>query len=229
MPRIYGFVGWIGSGKDTAADYLTDKYQYARVSYAESLKDALAAIFGWDRVLLEGRSVESRLWRESVDTWWSRRLGIKNFTPRWALQHVGTDVMRDHFHPDVWIASTERKIQQYWDQGLTVVVSDCRFPNELASIKDLGGRVIQISRGNQNPLWYECALRQTHANEVELAHLNAHNMTMEKLWPQVHFSEWRWVGFPVDHLIYNNDTPESMHAQLDQMIFSDFLNSKIAD
>ena len=45
---IIGFVGLIGSGKDTAADYLVNSYEFRRDSFAATLKDAVAAIFGWD-------------------------------------------------------------------------------------------------------------------------------------------------------------------------------------
>ena len=60
---IIGFVGFIGSGKDTAADYLFNFHEFRRESFANTLKDAVAAVFGWDRVLLEGRTKEAREWR----------------------------------------------------------------------------------------------------------------------------------------------------------------------
>ena len=68
---IVGFVGFIGSGKDTAADYLVNSYGFRRDSFANTLKDAVANVFGWDRTLLEGRTKEAREWREQVDPWLS--------------------------------------------------------------------------------------------------------------------------------------------------------------
>ena len=96
---IIGFVGFIGSGKDTAADYLVNFHGFRRDSFANTLKDAVAAVFGWDRTLLEGRTSESREWRDQIDFWWSNRLG-KQVTPRWVLQYWGTEVLRNHFHDD---------------------------------------------------------------------------------------------------------------------------------
>jgi len=83
---IIGICGLIGSGKDTVADYLVNEHGYRRESFANPLKDAVAAVFGWDREMLEGRSKESRQWREQTDAWWSERLGM-NITPRWVMQN----------------------------------------------------------------------------------------------------------------------------------------------
>ena len=83
---IIGITGLIGSGKDTAADYLCTVHGFKRMSFAGTLKDAVAAVFGWDRELLEGSTKASREWREQVDEWWANRLGIPDLTPRYILQ-----------------------------------------------------------------------------------------------------------------------------------------------
>ena len=83
---ILGVTGLIGSGKDTIADYLVTEHGFKRISFAASLKDAVAAVFNWDRELLEGTTKQSRQWREQVDTWWADRLQMSNLTPRWVLQ-----------------------------------------------------------------------------------------------------------------------------------------------
>ncbi len=107
---IIGVTGFIGSGKDTIADYLTTFHGFKRVSFAASLKDAVSAVFGWDRELLEGSTKSSREWREQKDVWWSERLKME-ITPRWVLQYWGTDVLRNHFHTDIWVASVENKLR----------------------------------------------------------------------------------------------------------------------
>ena len=102
---IIGVCGLIGSGKDTIADYLVNVHEYRRESFANSLKDAVAHVFGWDRTMLEGRTREAREWREQVDPWWVERLGMPDLTPRLMLQLWGTEVCRKNFHDDIWIAS----------------------------------------------------------------------------------------------------------------------------
>ena len=98
---IIGISGLIGSGKDTVANFLIEK-GFVKGSFADSLKDSVSAIFGWDRIMLQGDTVESRDWRETVDDWWSIKLGEPT-TPRSVLQKFGTDVCRNHFHSDIWI------------------------------------------------------------------------------------------------------------------------------
>ena len=83
---ILGITGLIGSGKDTIADYLIRFHGFKKLSYAEPLKDSVAAVFGWDREMLEGTTATSRKWREEVDEWWAKRLEIPHLTPRWVLQ-----------------------------------------------------------------------------------------------------------------------------------------------
>ena len=140
---IIGICGLIGAGKDTVADYLVNIHQFRRESFAHTLKDAVAAVFGWDRELLEGRTKESRAWREQVDPWWSARLNMPDLTPRWVLQYWGTEVARRSFHDDLWIASLENKLRNSKDN---IVISDVRFPNEIKAIHNAGGKVLKKSK-----------------------------------------------------------------------------------
>lgn len=140
---IIGLLGEAGSGKDTVANYLISMHGYSQDSFATSLKDAVAAVFGWDREALEGKTTESREWRETVDSWWSERLNIPDLTPRLMLQQWGTEVCRNHFHNDIWIASLERRMAA----NSNTVISDCRFPNEIDVIKKMSGITIRIYRG----------------------------------------------------------------------------------
>jgi hypothetical protein len=94
------------------------------------------------REYLEGTTKASRQWREQKDEWWSNRLGM-DIDLVWVLQYWGTDVLRNHFHNDIWVASVEHKLLKSTED---VVITDCRFSNEVAAIKNAGGIAIRVKR-----------------------------------------------------------------------------------
>jgi hypothetical protein len=215
---IIGICGFIGSGKDTAANYLVGWHGFRRDSFAGALKDAVATVFGWDRELLEGLTPEARVWREQVDPWWSERLSMPNLTPRWVLQYWGTEVCRQGFHDDIWIAALENRLRQR--TGHTVI-SDVRFPNEIKAIRNAGGAIIWIQRGDL-PEWYHCALTENTKPWDEQWLLADANELMEQKFPNVHKSEWAWVGTNFDALVDNNGSVEDLYTQLKNLVPTDF-------
>jgi hypothetical protein len=208
---IIGFVGFIGSGKDTAADYLVNFHGFRRDSFANTLKDAVANVFGWDRVLLEGRTKEAREWREQVDTWWAERLGIPELTPRWVLQRWGTEVCRKGFHDDIWIASVENKMRKTTDN---IVISDVRFPNEIKAIHNAGGLVIRIKRGD-DPEWYDAAASMNQGPNGNTT-WSISKAKLERL--GIHASETAWVGGNIDHTVWNNSSIDDLFDQIKNLV-----------
>ena len=211
---IIGFVGFIGSGKDTAADYLVNFHGFRRDSFANTLKDAVANVFGWDRTLLEGRTAEARAWREEVDTWWAERLNMSNLTPRWILQYWGTEVCRHGFHDDIWIASVENKMRKTTDN---IVISDVRFPNEIRAIHNAGGIVVRVQRG-VTPHWYDVA-----------AQANKGSMSAQDFLKKegIHTSETAWVGGKIDHVVCNDTSIDDLYNQIKNLV-EDHLVAKAA-
>jgi hypothetical protein len=209
---IIGICGFIGSGKDTIADYLVNFHEFRRDSFASTLKDAVAAVFGWDRELLEGRTKSAREWREQVDPWWANRLNMPNLTPRWVLQYWGTEVCRQAFHDDIWIASLENKLRK---SGDNIVISDCRFPNEIKAIKAAGGMVIRVKRG-EDPTWYNDAADVNAGDRCM-------NYSLAKSRIQalgIHASETAWVGTKFDAIVDNNGSIEDLYDQVKNLASS---------
>jgi hypothetical protein len=208
---IIGICGLIGAGKDTIADYLVNIHQFRRESFANSLKDAVAHVFNWERELLEGRTKQSREWREQPDPWWSTRLE-QTITPRWVLQYWGTEVCRKSFHDDIWIASLENKIRNSRDD---IVISDCRFPNEIKAIKAAGGIVIRVVRGPE-PVWFELA-RTVNQGPTRNTAWRLSKNELEKY--NVHASETAWVGTKFDAVIDNNeDGMDNLFQQVKNLV-----------
>ena len=201
---IIGICGFIGSGKDTVADYLVNFHEFRRESFANTLKDAVAAVFGWDRIMLEGRTKEAREWREQPDQWWSDRLG-QQITPRWILQYWGTEVCRKGFHDDIWIASVENKLRK---SGDNVVISDCRFPNEIASIKSAGGKIVWVQRGIL-PHWYDIAVKANRGENNAITWLEKE---------KIHASEWAWIGSNFDYKLDNNGSIDNLYNQIKNLV-----------
>ena len=184
---LIGVVGLIGSGKDTVSKRLEQRHGFRRDSFAKSLKDAVSAMFNWDREMLEGNGDESRQWREQPDEFWSKKFG-KTVTPRWVLQHFGTEVMRQHMHDAIWIDSC---LSRY--NGGPTVISDTRFQNELKTIKEHGGEIILVKRG-------ELPTRE------QMQERGAHK------------SEWDWMGWEFDHVINNDGTKQELFQKVDDLI-----------
>lgn len=188
---IVGVFGLIGSGKNTVADFLLSEHNFKQMSWASSLKDAISSIFGWERDLLEGLTNEARIWREQQDVWWSNRLG-RFISPRVILQEWGTEVCRNNFHQEIWIASLENKIR---NEKKDIVISDCRFPNEQDAIKRLGGITIRVIR-DPEPEW------------AKLAQYDFKKFKLD--YPAIHASEYSSLTLKYDYIISNNSSIEDL-------------------
>jgi hypothetical protein len=187
---IIGLVGFIGSGKGTVGELLTQDHNFIQDSFAAPLKDAVAAIFGWDREMLEGNTKASRDWREKIDQFWSEKFD-KPFTPRLALQLMGTEAGRNVFHQDLWVASLLNRCNQ---RAESTVVTDVRFKNEVAALQKAGGVIVRIRRGTE-PTWFETAKRANEGDSEAYTNMIG-----------IHQSEWDWIGSPMNHIIYNDGT-----------------------
>lgn len=203
--KLIGICGSIGSGKDTAAQYLIDAHGYVRISFADTLKDAAAGVFGWDREMLEGKTSESRKERERIDNFWSNALG-RDWSPRIALQYLGTELFRNNLHPNIWVIAAEKRIIDKVAKGTAskFVISDVRFPNEITMIRRLGGEVWRIRRG-EDPLW----LTDIYKMGKDWALKNM---------PQHHPSEWEWIWADFDFTLDNDATLDLLYNKIENYV-----------
>ncbi len=194
---IIGFVGFIGGGKGTVGQILERK-GFVKDSFAAPVKDAVSVIFGWERELLEGETEKSRVFRETPDIFWSERFG-EPFSPRKALQLMGTEAGRNVFHKDLWALSFLRRVQS---ETRNVIVTDVRFPNEIDIICKTGGRVFHIQRG-ELPFYFYGARRVNFEYNFQVP---VEEQTYTQDGKSVHYSEWAWIGHPlIDPFVIKND------------------------
>lgn len=128
MPTIIGLSGKIGSGKDTAAEFLVERYpMLKRSSFALKVKQIVG--------ILTNTSTELNLTREgksSTPPGFDMTLG--------KMQQLVGQGMRDLICDDIWIISVLNNVKGF------IVISDVRYPNEVEAIKARGGVVYRINR-----------------------------------------------------------------------------------
>lgn len=206
--NIVGVCGFIGSGKGTIAKRLCEKWGFVEDSFANPLKDAVANIFGWERALLQGDTLESRKWREEVDPYWEKVLESPGFTPRIALQYMGTQAGREVFGYNLWVGAFMRRIGDR-----KVVVPDVRFDNEINSIIGSGGLVIEVQRG-ENPPWYQVAASHNFVRRSN--RMLDQDMVKPHAISDIHESEREWIGnHGITHLILNDFTVDHLNREID--------------
>lgn len=158
---IIGLNGTLQSGKDTTAECLKvyaqkHNYEIQHVSFANPLKDCMIPVFGGDRRNYFGTNED----KDQEMVFWREKLGDNFKSYRSAIQWIGTELFREHVHPDFWVFATELRIRQYlaadgdeftakFRADRTIfVAADVRFDNEARFILDHGGIVAQILRAD---------------------------------------------------------------------------------
>ena len=191
---IIGIMGAVGSGKDTCGDYLASTHEFRKVAFAKRVKDVAHAAFGWDRELLEGATAESRAWRERVDPVWG-------FSPRHALQKIGTEMFRAHLDADIWVKAVRNELTASPEQNF--VITDVRFENEVDMIKALGGHIVYVERGRQPDWTAEARAGRPYDESCG-----------------VHVTDWNSYALTcrADICIFNNGELRDLYTRLDSLV-----------
>lgn len=137
---IVGLSGLKGSGKSTIAKYLCEHHNFVEFSFAAPIKRGIMEMLDLSehQVLVD---------KEVPDAFW----GV---TPRKLMQVIGTELMRTHLPSlvpemkNVWIRLMEKKIQAC-SVGQNIVISDCRFLDEAAFIRNHQGILLRVHRAHQ--------------------------------------------------------------------------------
>lgn len=133
-------------GKDTFASLLQDKLindgnRVLVTHYADLLKFICRNYFGWN--------------------------GEKDEKGRQMLQYVGTDVIRNQ-NPTLWVDFVTMMLRYFGDNWDYVIIPDCRFPNEIDTVKANGFDTMHLRVVRPNYVSTLSLEQQQHRSETAL-------------------------------------------------------------
>lgn len=139
---VIGLMGKKQSGKDSVADVLVGAYGFQRIALADPVRHCAMALDPEITVGLDARlplsTIVKRMGWDEAKTRFSE-------VRRW-LQKIGTEMGRDVLGEDIWTDIASNRIDEALTNGISVVVTDVRFPNEAAMVRFHGGAVLEIVR-----------------------------------------------------------------------------------
>ena len=170
---LIGLAGYARAGKDTVAEILVSEHGFHRIAFADALKGVLA-----DLNPLMGS--HTRL-SDRLEHGWEQAKSEPEV--RMLLQRLGM-ACRNHIRSDVWVDAVFAHIEAAMDNEGPArwVISDVRFPDEAAAIRERGGQVWRVERPGFGPV-------NDHVSESALA-----------------------AGFHFDQLIANDGTLAVLRA-----------------
>jgi hypothetical protein len=190
-------VGAIGSGKSTVANYIT-KYELDGVNFIEDMFAKPLKEFAISLGFKDHQIYGTQEQKLEINDFWK-------ISGRTFMQQFGSDVCRtllpiaipnmEFNNRNLWARIMESKI----NSNQLLVISDGRFLDEAKLVKDYGGKIIKIIRGDFN------ALTPTSIDINNDNSIHSHTY---------HVSETEMDSITADYIIYNNGTLENLENQV---------------
>jgi len=218
---IIGFGHRKRTGKDSSGSYLVKEHGWNRISFADPLKRAAIAIFGFTHQQCYGSDTD----KETVDPRWG-------FSPRYAFQKLGDD-LRKMFGDDIWVRSAEAKIRKIADDGPELPV--VTFPYTVVP-KDVYKTLVLAGSSFSDPVivtpdghtFRQMTKNVTitdvrYPNEAEMIRRNG-GIVVRIDRPSLgrptdeHPSETAMDGFEFDEVILNDGKPEDLYAKIETLL-----------
>jgi hypothetical protein len=168
--KLISISGKMGSGKDTAGGIIKDLLEenvgpnWEIAKFASGVKEVASIILGISIHQFENQEFKNSYLPECWNTHkavftdrsdfhgWeveSNRMTVREF-----LQKLGTEAMRDGLHENVWVNKLMRKYEHFNKMIPHVddksfprwIITDTRFPNEYAALKEKEALFIKIVR-----------------------------------------------------------------------------------
>ncbi len=177
---IIGLAGQARSGKDTVADFFTEA-RFApvhRLRFADDIKRFCQEVYDWTEEHTDGSLKDipdvryprrcdhcdlqpPNEWPEVCEK--CKGTQFTCLTPREAMQTLGSQWGRSCY-PNTWVDLTLRRALEKPTEEI-VLITDVRFLNEIKSVWEVGGLILQIQRPSLETSL--SAHAQKHVSEVE--------------------------------------------------------------
>ncbi|MGL5923733.1 hypothetical protein [Chroococcidiopsis sp.] len=166
--KIISLSGAIGSGKDTAAQMISElsKQPVHHCKFAHAIQDQISLLCGFYQSDLSHRQLfDDRDWKEGHTL-----LSFKgiDYTPRGLLKTIG-EGYRSLFGAGIWVELLASHVRSLPEDSI-VVISDLRFPHELAWVHSMNGTTVYIQNEVAEAAFYN-ENQIIHASESYLTYL----------------------------------------------------------
>lgn len=151
--------------------------------FAMYLAPVLADIYG--KTVAE---IMTLRWHMTASGFFYSLLPDHGCSPRRAAQLIGSEGFREQICVSTWIDYALKVSKGFRENGIPVVISDVRFPNEMDSIRKHGGTILAIDR--------ELVERHDHSSESHIAGMIEQS----------------------DVVILNNDTIKRLHSKITDVL-----------
>ena len=167
--HVIALAGYASVGKDTVADLLVEHVQFRKLAFGDALRGEVSNAFGIEisylthpstkhhpmsalamrrapraflaAVLLAVPGIPRTSAGMPTDEWLDQPRA-----PRQILQWWGTEYRRSE-NSHYWARQMQQRVLDYMHEGEhRFVITDCRFENEAATVRMLGGWIWQITR-----------------------------------------------------------------------------------
>ncbi len=180
--KVIAFTGKKGVGKNFVAEVTKNTLEtYERginshscrwvefAAFADPMKRFLIDIVGIDPVKIHGNDKDKNSptgyrW-EKMPAWLQEKFSIRegDVTIRHSMQIFGTELNRELWDKQIWIKAMQRRIATTASKWL--LVTDCRYQNEIDSIQAAGGKVWKIDGMQRGD---EITKNDVHSSEKEM-------------------------------------------------------------
>jgi lambda repressor-like predicted transcriptional regulator len=189
---IISVSGKINSGKDTVAEIIKDlsiEKNWEVKKWAGKLKEVASILTGISKEKFEDQEFK----KTKLNSEWDKPIyfrgefiGTEPMKVRDFLQLLGTDAIRNGLHSDTWVNALMSEYKTINLPGMTVInkmydvepekfwiITDTRFPNELAAAKQHNAITIKVIRNSNNTIGL------AHSSETSLDHITDWDYVIE--------------------------------------------------